>query len=159
MELKELVGLPAHPLVVHAAVVLVPVAAVVTILAVVVTRWRARLALVGAVLGVLAFGAVWLAIGSGEELEERVDETELVEEHAELGDTMLPIAGLLAVGNLAVGGVELTRRRGRTVASALVIGASLLGLTGAVVSTVQVARVGHSGAKATWNDVDEEGER
>lgn len=45
MEIKELFGLPAHPLVVHAAVVLLPLAAVATLVCAAVPRARRSYAL------------------------------------------------------------------------------------------------------------------
>ena len=98
MEINSLFGLPAHPLVVHAAVVLLPLAAIATILTAAIpalaprtTRpwrsgWRSSATI-----------AVGLAQGSGESLKERVDETELVEEHAEQGETVLPWAIALTI--------------------------------------------------------------
>ena len=50
MSIDNLFGLPAHPLVVHAAVVLLPMAAIATVVVAAVPRWRrpyAPLAFVG----------------------------------------------------------------------------------------------------------------
>jgi hypothetical protein len=73
-------GLPLHPLVVHAAVVFVPLAAL-AVLAFVVPRWRwaARWpALVGAV---LAAGSVQLAAMTGDSLQRQVGRSALIETH------------------------------------------------------------------------------
>ena len=158
MEIEELFGLPAHPLVVHAAVVLLPLAALLTVLCAAIPRARRWYAPVALGLALVAVAAVGLAQGSGEELEEHLDETELVEEHTEQGEQVLPwaIAVLVAAG--AVTAIPLLARRrpsisGRTV-TAVAVAISLVAGVGA---TWTIVDVGHSGAKATWDDVGNEG--
>jgi hypothetical protein len=163
MELETLFGLPAHPLVVHAAVVLVPLAALGTVAIALWGRAR-RLGWIVVAFGVAAFVFTLLAQGSGEDLEHKVDESELVEEHAELGDTMpwfaLPIA-LTAAGVMVV-----DRRRSRTDEASrpgwmgpAVIVVSTAAVLASVVGTVRVAQVGHSGARATWQEIQDHPER
>ena len=154
MEIEELFGLPAHPLVVHAAVVLLPLAAVVTLLAAAVPRLRRHYAPAALLLALAATAAVGVAQGSGESLEERVDETELVEEHTEQGETVLPWAIGVTVAAAAVTAAPFAARRwpdrsARTVTAVLVVVSLAVGV-GAVVT---ITDVGHSGAKATWEDV------
>ncbi len=157
MEIEELFGLPAHPLVVHAAVFLVPLAAVATIVCAAVPRLRRHVAPVVLAVAIVAVVAVGLAQGSGEELEERVEETELVEEHTEQGEQVLPWAIGVAVAAAAVTAmpVLLRRRQGSSTraVTAVVVALSLIAGVGA---TWTVVDVGHSGAKATWNDVGSE---
>jgi hypothetical protein len=62
-------GLPLHPLVVHAAVVFVPLAAIAAGLYGVVVRWRWAVRWPMVVLGVLAAGSVQLAAMSGGDLK------------------------------------------------------------------------------------------
>ena len=159
MELEELFGLPAHPLVVHAAVVLLPLAAVATLVCAAMPRARRHYAPVALGLALVATLAVGLAQGSGEALEDEVDETELVEEHTGQGERVLPWAIAVTVTAAAVTGIPmLVRRRpawpARTVTAA-VVAVSLLAGAGA---TWTVVDVGHSGAKATWDDVGDGGE-
>lgn len=156
VEIEELFGLPAHPLVVHAAVVLLPVAAVTTMVCAALPRARRHYAPVALGLALVATIAVGLAQGSGESLEERVDETELVEAHTEQGEQVLPWAIALAVAAAAVTGVPLLVRRrptlpSRTVTAVLVA----MSLVTGIGATWTVIDVGHSGAKATWDDVGE----
>lgn len=110
MELEELFGLPAHPFLVHAAVVMLPLAVLAT-LGAALPRVRRQAAPVALALAAVATIAVALTQQSGESLEERVDETELVEEHAEQGERVLPWA--IAVTVVAAGAVaaEPLRRR------------------------------------------------
>lgn len=158
MEIEELFGLPAHPLFVHAAVVLLPLAAVATFVCAAVPRARRGYAFAAFGLALVATIAVGLAQGSGEELEDEVDETELVEEHTGQGERVLPWALAVTVAAAAVAATPaLARRRpsvpARTV-TAVVVAISLLAGAGA---TWTIVEVGHSGAKATWDDVGKDG--
>lgn len=163
--MEELFGLPAHPLIVHGAVVLVPL----TALGVVVIALSAR-ARRGVGLVVLGFAAVsfvfcFLASESGEALEEQVDETELVEEHAELGEKMPIIAGVMLLTTAAFVGADLVARR-RTGddgvappwAKVGIPALAVVAVLGAGFATVEVIDVGHSGATATWEGETGEGE-
>ena len=154
MEIEELFGLPAHPLVVHAAVVLLPLAAIATVVCAAVPRWRRAYAPLALVAAVLALGAVLFAQGSGEKLEHDVRKTALVREHTEQGERVLPWAiGVTVVAIAVTAAPSLARRRpsidGKGATAALVALALVAG-GGAVFTT---ARTGHSGAKATWNNV------
>jgi hypothetical protein len=83
-------GSPAHILLVHAVVVLVPLAGLLLVL---VTTWpaaRTRLTLPTAVVAVGSLVAVPLATSAGESLEHRVPRTALLTAHTALGDTLLP---------------------------------------------------------------------
>lgn len=171
--MDELFGLPAHPLLVHGAVVLVPLAA----LGVVITAFwpAARSRLWIAVVAIALVGTIttYLAAESGGSLEHDVRETDLVEQHAELGDSGLAASAAVLVAALGVAGFGLYERRrsqtakadvadgdrqgegqsgsdGRTVGLRVAIG--VVAVTLAVAGTVQIARIGHSGAKAVWND-------
>lgn len=137
-------GLPLHPLVVHAAVVLVPLAALGLVAIVVVRRLRAPLGwLVMAALPVAA-GSAFVAAQSGEALAERVGEPRT---HAELGEVM-PLLGLA----MLVAGVAwfLVDRRG---AGALSRVLAVAAVVIALVNVGWIARVGHTGAEAVWGSV------
>jgi hypothetical protein len=89
-------GIPAHILLVH-AVVLVPLAALLTVL---VTTWpaaRARLTFPTAIVAAVAAICVPLTTSAGQWLEHRVASTALLRTHTALGDTLLPWAVGLAV--------------------------------------------------------------
>jgi hypothetical protein len=154
----SIMGLPAHPLIVHGAVVLVPLAALAGLLAVGWSAVRDKAALVALVITSIAGVFVVAAGESGEKLEERVPETPLVETHAEMGETLLPIvAGLwLGLAIIVVLAWYTARNRdaaGRTVIRLAGVVAMVVVVFAAIGSTVQVGRIGHSGAKAVWNDV------
>ena len=82
-------GLPIHPLVVHAAVVLGPLAALLLVIYVIKADWRMALRWPTVLTGVGAGLSAAVAASSGESLQHRVDQLasaaqrSLVEEHAE----------------------------------------------------------------------------
>lgn len=156
VEIEELFGLPAHPLVVHAAVVLLPLAAIATVVCAAVPRARRHYAPVALAVALAATLAVALAQGSGEELEEQVDETELVEEHTEQGERVLPWSIAVTAGAAMVTAIPAFARRRPNASSRPVTAVVLaLSLVVGVGATWTVIDVGHSGAKATWDDVGE----
>ena len=73
-------GVPLHPLVVHAAVVLTPMAVLATIL-LVVPRWRWAVRWPALVLAALAAISVQLAAMTGDDLLHRVGSSALVQTH------------------------------------------------------------------------------
>ena len=107
-------GLPTHAIVVHATVVLLPLAALAVVLHAFWPEARRRLGVVTPVLAGVALLLVPLSTQSGESLEHSVGRTALVERHAHLADGLLPWAfGLFVV---AVGLWLLDRRRAGSVA-------------------------------------------
>ena len=148
MELDTIFGLPAHPLLVHLPVVAIPVAALVTLAALVLPPWRRWLAPAAFALGVVCLGGTYLVQESGEPLEDRVEdtreETDLLEEHTDMGEQLLPFVAAFVV---FVGAGAWAGRR------AIAVPLLALAIVGASASTVQVVRIGHSGAAAAWDDV------
>ncbi len=158
MEIDTLFGLPAHPLIVHAAVVLLPIAAIGLIVVALVPKARKHYAPVVFGLALVATVAVGLAQQSGESLQGQVKKTEQVEEHTEQGETVLPWAIALTVVSAAVAAEPYLRDRLGKVSPKLVAGvlisASVIVGVGA---TWTVIEVGHSGATSVWSDVTNEG--
>lgn len=152
-------GLPAHILLVHAVVVLLPLAALLLVAAVLWPRVRQRVAPAGAAVAVVGAVLVPVTTDAGEWLERRVPENALVRAHTELGDTLLPWAIGLAVVGLLVATWDLwsTRLPGRREAGPLRVRSvpavvlAVLVLVAAVGTTVQVYRIGDSGARAVWD--------
>lgn len=143
-------GIPIHPLVVHAVVVLIPLAALGVIAVAVVPKWRSRFGVLVVWAAVIAAMMVPVATESGENLEEVVGESDLIEKHAELGDTMLFGAVPLAVVAILLWWLGRRAEQGHPVPrwASFVVGAA--GVVVAVLALVQVLLVGHSGAKAVW---------
>jgi len=158
--MDTLFGLPAHPLVVHGAVVLVPLAAIGTITIALWGEARRRVGWIVVGLGAAAFVFTLMAQASGGSLEEKVDESPQSEEHREQGDTMPWLA--LPIVITAAGVMVLDRRRTSGDAESqpswmgpAVIVVSAAAVLASVVGTVFIAQVGHSGAKATWQEIQD----
>lgn len=151
--LDTIFGLPVHPLLVHATVVLVPLAAVVVALAALWPRFRAWAGYLPLGVSALALLLVPLSTSSGESLEERVPETALVERHAELAEGLLPWVIVLGVGALALLIVHLREKSStlEPLSRAILAGLMVLAVVGSVGSVVQVGRIGHAGAEASWS--------
>ncbi|QWF77919.1 hypothetical protein [Amycolatopsis sp. CA-230715] len=95
-------GLPAHILLVHAIVVLLPVAALLLVLTASWPAARRKLAGANAILSLLVVLLVPITTDAGEWLERRVPSTPLVHAHTELGDTAIWAAIPVAVLALVV---------------------------------------------------------
>lgn len=150
-------GIPVHALVVHAVVVLAPLTALLLVLFALSEKLRARIGIALPLLATVTAVSGFVAKESGEALERRVGEGELVEAHAELGD-VLPLI-VLGVAILSWAIYLLWKRTPRDVADgprkasgALRI-LLVVGVLAAVGLTVDVVLVGHSGAKAVWSGV------
>jgi len=146
-------GLPLHPLIVHATVVVVPTAALAVLLSTFWPRFRRWASWGPAALAALALVLVPITTSTGESLERSLPSTPLIEAHTHLADGLLPWVIVLLVG--AVVGVwpQLTASRPRlwTLPRWLVVVGVLLAVVGAVGSLVEVVLIGHSGAAAAWS--------
>jgi hypothetical protein len=147
-------GLPAHPLIVHAVVVLVPLAAIAALVVAVWPAARARYAPLALGIATLALISIPLATHTGEQLEKHVRPSALVEQHTEMADGLLPFVGVLWLGLVAlVVARRLTASGGVNWARYVAGAAAVVAVVGAVASGVQVARIGDSGARAAWHGV------
>jgi hypothetical protein len=148
----EVNGLPAHILLVHAVVVLIPLAALMTVLAAVWPAARRRLGILTPLAALAALILVPITQNAGNWLLARVHSTELIEEHIQLGDTMLWFAIGLFVGALLAWGVPTLIVRGTRQAPAPWVGVVLavVAVVLAGAATFQVFRVGEAGSRAVW---------
>jgi hypothetical protein len=154
----EIAGLPLHALILHAAVVLAPLAVLAALVFAAVPRWRYLTRWPTAVLTVVTLGTVWLTRISGHSLlESRPQLAPSVREHQERGDLLSWLTLLFSVvvaaavwglggpsGFRSGSGARPTRSR-----------AIDLGLVVAVVATallvlVWVFLTGDAGARAVW---------
>ncbi|WP_427017902.1 hypothetical protein ACQCSX_04610 [Pseudarthrobacter sp. P1] len=153
----ELNGLPLHILLVHAVVVIVPLAALCTALAVLWPAARRRLGLLSPLAAIAALALVYIAQQAGEWLLLRVGQTPAIAHHAALGRDLTPWAwGLAGAGiltwlwhklNL---GTTLTRRIGTTAARVLTALAVVVVLFACAGMVVEVVLVGDAGSRAIW---------
>lgn len=153
-------GLPAHVLLVHAVVVLLPLSAALLALTAVWPAARRRLAGPNAILSVLVVVLVPITTSAGEWLEHRVAPNPLVQRHAELGDTAI----YAAIGVAALAVVLWWRQRestGRSLvqrnflaptSNALTATLTVVAVLVAGAAVYDVVRIGDSGAKASWNN-------
>lgn len=146
---NQIDGLPLHPLALHAAVVFVPLAALLGLLfAIPRARAWSRVPLVIVSLG--AVGAVFVAKQSGQALEKVLQlphQTEqLVHQHAHQANILF--IGTIAYAVLAILAF-LISRRGTT--STITTVAAVLLVLGAIGVAFQTYRVGELGARAVWN--------
>jgi hypothetical protein len=175
---EKIHGLPTHVLLVHAVVVLLPLAALLLVASAAWPAARRRIGVVGPTLSLVVLVLVPVTTSAGHWLRDRLDpgRTNLaIEHHAGLGGGLLPWAiGLFLVST----GVWLLARRyefgwhteqspaapdepGGGVATkratvlpvwvtAVVVAVSVAVAAGAV---IEVIRIGDSGAQAVWHGV------
>ena len=176
----EINGLPAHVLLVHLTVVLIPAAALCVVLAAWWPRARRWLGVLTPLVCLAALAMVPVTTNAGDWLADRLGNAPLIERHEELGNLMLLwTIALFVVGTgqwawhrWYVGGAARSRTTERVGAEGssgsgelLELGSSrasagrgtlvsmLIGLiaTGvAIGSVVHVVRVGESGSRAVW---------
>jgi hypothetical protein len=164
---EEFGGIPMHPLLVHAAVVFVPLLALAAIAYAFVPFLRRHLRWVLAGLAVVTPGAAWFAKLSGDAFFERGREREyitegfvpVIEEHQNFGQMTAYATTVLALLTLVL--VYLVAPRLSATAAGRSFGggaspavrwilAALVAVAG-VVSLYYVVRTGDSGAKAVWD--------
>lgn len=163
----EVFGLPAHPLLVHAAVVLTPLCALAAVVYAVLPRLHGRLAWAVVGLAVVTPPAVFAARQSGEAFKERLFAGGLPE--GEFGRRILDHEGLavplllsslgLTVAVLLL--VAVTARAGRgagggrgggtAALTAATAALRVLVVAAALAALWYVVRIGHSGAEAVWS--------
>jgi len=154
----EFAGLPLHVLVVHAAVILIPLAATLVIAFAVLPKWRWLSRWPTAAAAVGALGLAWLTRISGQAfLDDRPELEKLVQTHLERGNLlallMIPFAVLVLVGAWSLAGTSaLASGRGHQESRVpamekwlpVVLVLASLGIIALTVLT------GDAGARAVW---------
>ncbi|MBK6885440.1 MAG: hypothetical protein IPH03_02665 [Tetrasphaera sp.] len=154
-----IMGLPVHILVIHAVVVLGPIAALMAMAYAARPAWRAALKW-PLVVGALATGVTGLVAGeSGEQLEARVRAADagdaaalaLVHDHAEAGDLtkVLCLVFMVVVLAAVFWAIPATGRARAGAVNLLAVAAVVLASLAAMGS---ITWTGHTGAKAAWAD-------
>lgn len=161
--LDNIAGIPAHPLVVHIPVVLIPLGFLLTVVAIW-KRFRTQLLIAAAVAtGLGGIGAL-LAGNTGEGLQRAREgaDRQLVREHTQAGSQAQGGAGVFAAVVIITAAEDVLRRKGLLAkvkvpkwAPSVLLAASVA--TGAV-GTFMVYDAGHTGAKSVWNGVKAVGE-
>jgi len=155
LALTSLFGLPAHPLLVHIPVVLIPLGAV----GAVAMLWsRVRRVIGWWVCGVLVIAGVatQLAISSGQSLEEYVRESKLVQDHIRIGENIRPwlllmflaLVGVMVVDRMIARRAEPTTGRDPLRIAGVVL--AVLSIVFSAMSVYWIYRIGHTGSKSVW---------
>lgn len=140
-------GLPVHPLVVHAAVVLIPLAALGLILMSLIPKFGAKLGWLVTLTALVATGAAFVAKESGEQLEKMVGEPGF--DHAEWGDRMPVVAGILFLACLILWLAQRSWAK-REGGNGLMVILGIVGIFVAGASLFFVYKVGDTGARSVW---------
>ena len=147
-------GLPLHPLVVHAPVVLIPLSAIALVLLIFVRKWRphyAWLAVAGLVVGTL--GAV-AAVLTGNAFAETIG---LPARHATLGTILVWPAAALSVSAI-VWWLLQHQERDNEQESRIVWASSIVTVVLVVATLIFTVLTGHSGAEAAWGGTTSQSE-
>lgn len=156
-------GLPAHPLLVHAVVILLPLAALASILHALWPHARTRLGVVTPGLALIVLVLVPITTHAGEQLAASIGATTnpLVLRHEHLANQILPWAIALFVvaaaqwwwggpGRMVLaeadGSPTAVRRRVHVVLAVVTV-------VVAIGATVVLVRAGDAGARATWGGI------
>jgi uncharacterized membrane protein len=134
-------GLPLHPLVVHAVVVLLPLMAVLTIVVAVRRNLRERYSWWVVAANVVIFLLTLVTKESGEALQKSLG-GQIAQEHGELGDVLPWFALFLALASAATAVTQRNKALGPV--------AVVVSIIAAVAATVWTVRTGDSGARAVW---------
>lgn len=150
----QVFGLPAHALIVHAAVIFTPLLVALSIAYAVLPRLRHKLDWALVLTALAAPGSVYAAKESGEALERRLFQgrpSAAIEVHSGFADVLVPVTALLAVAALLMVWLTRSRRAPEGAGSrAVVLVASAAAVILAVVAGYYVVRTGHTGATAVW---------
>jgi hypothetical protein len=151
-------GLPAHVLLVHAVVVLLPLSAALLALTAIWPTARRHLAGPNAILALLVVVLVPITTSAGEWLEHKLTPNALIRRHAQLGDTAIYAA--IAVAVLAM--IVWWRQRERVstaggnrtylapASGAITAAIAVVAIVVSGAAVYDVVRIGDSGAKASW---------
>jgi uncharacterized membrane protein len=167
-------GSPTHVLIVHLIVVLLPAAVIAAVILVAVPATRRAFSLLTLLVAFIACVAIPFAFLSGSKLEARLPPSPLIREHVRLAHELLPLAAVFGLVLAVFVAVDLVMRSqsgrlndlerrfmptppdlgasapSRRLTTAYRTSAGLLVVL-AVLTGIQVYRVGDAGAKAAWS--------
>lgn len=155
--MSQIYGLPAHPLMVHIPIVLIPLLAAMVVAFVARPAWRPGLSVPIAIIATATAVGTLLAANTGEALRDQVTRNALVRAHIQQGDQLKAIGVLFGMAAFGLVVVENADRRGwewlkLPALRQLVVLASVVTIVLAGVAVTWDVRAGHSGAKAVWSE-------
>jgi len=142
-------GLPLHPLIIHAVVVLVPLSALGVIFLLVFPRFAPTFSPLILILLIASTVAGFIAENSGQSLSNRVG---YPGDHAEQGERLAKLILLFTLLYITWFVIYRKSIKFKSADKLLKRGLSVLLLLTAIASTTLTFIVGHSGAKASWED-------
>jgi hypothetical protein len=163
--LEEINGLPAHVLLIHVVVVLVPAAALMLVASAVWPAARSKLGFLTPVAALAALILVPITTNAGHYLQKHLPndfgQSPQVRHHASLGSNLLPWA--IGIFVMAAAVWVLGRRFGlawrsttegtaRPLPVWVTAAVAVLSVAVAVGGTIQLYRIGDSGAKSVWGN-------
>lgn len=153
--MSTIAGLPAHVLLLHAVVVLVPLTAVLLILCSVWPAARRRLVWLVATLAAITLAVTPMTVTAGEWLADtgKIAETPELDTHMTAGEYGVYMALALAVAAALLAGLHVaaSRERGMAPVARLGIVAVVIALSGGAMFAIHT--IGESGAKAAWGSL------
>ena len=147
--LDTLAGIPSHPLFVHAPVVLIPLVGLMAIALAFRPEWRATLRWWPSVAVGLSLIATFLAVGSGNAFDERLDGLVDTERHESLAMTTLALVAVFFGATVAQRLLRSSDGRLRLVEWAV----TLLVVVSAGMAVWWTFLTGEEGARITWSGV------
>ena len=157
-------GIPLHPLVVHAVVVLLPLAALGTVVIAVRRSWRRSFGIPVLLMTLVGVAAVPVATTTGSQLRAALDvNNPLLDVHEQRASWLLPFALTFLVLVAAAVLTELAAVRAEAGAHAMraatrtryrvTTGLSVLAALAGLVVTAIVVWVGHAGSIVVWQGI------
>lgn len=162
MRIAKMFGLPAHPLLVHIPVVLIPLVGIGAV-AIAVSGWvRDRFGWLVLGIAIVAGISTQFAVDSGQALRHSVPNSDALRHHASIAGSIRPLILLLFLVALAIMAFDRRSRGawpfddhgpGRPIGTAAQVGLAALAVVVALGTNVRLFQIGDSGAKATWQRV------
>jgi hypothetical protein len=153
-------GLPAHPLILHVPVILVPVLGLIVLVAAARPAFFQRYALAIGAFAVVTLASTILTVGAGKAFRDdraRFEQSHRLSEHAQSGETLRLVMVLLTAVILSAVLLSQARPGSRLAFLSNLAGSAalrnvlrVLFALGAVAAIFLVIRTGHLGAQVTW---------
>jgi uncharacterized membrane protein len=149
----QISGLPVHVLVLHFAVVLIPLLALGAIVYAVVPRWRARIGWAVVLLAIIAPICAFVTRESGEKFYDRVKASpkgkEMLDQHMHFGNYTMWFTIALGVVTLVMT-IATLRRPDKRLPRVPDVALAVVMVALAAISGYYVFRTGDSGAHVVW---------
>ena len=156
----EFLGVPTHPLAVHAPVVLIPLLAVVSVAVLFRPTWRAKATVPLAVLALVMVVMLFAAKKSGEAAKAADNVFGDIDRHEDLANQTFIMGIVWLVLAVAAGVAAFVDRKDTTASLSadagpvdrgqLVLALNVLATIALIVTTIWLIRTGHAGTESRW---------